>query len=599
MVILADDLGWRDTSLYGSTFYETPNIDALARRGMRFTQAYAANPLCSPTRASLMTGLYPARLGITTPACHLKEEVFRQELRSKAPPHQKALIPNSVTRLGREHFTLAEALRRAGYATGHFGKWHLGHPPYDPTQQGYDVDFPAWPGPGPAGSYVAPWRFPKLKGRPGEHIEDRLADEALKFLDAHRDRPFLLSYWCFSVHAPYDAKPTLVERYAAKAAKARNAPQRHPVMGAMIHSLDENVGHVLRKIEQLGLADNTIVLFFSDNGGVHWMGNRGEGNRYGCPITSNAPLRGGKATIYEGGTREPMIVVWPGVVRPGSRSDALVSSIDVYPTVLEMLGLKPRAGQRFDGVSIVPALKGRPLGRETVFCHFPHYVKATGNLPSTYVRKGDWKLIRFYADGPDQANRFELYNLAEDIGETKDLSARMPEKVRELDGMIDAHLKEIGAVVPKPNPSYRPGAARSVAGWQAGGTCSLSVRDGVLGVTSTGGDPYLSAGFAAGTAGPVRLRFRMKLATRGAGQVFWVSDTEKRFHRSRSVSVPLRHDGAWHEYEAELPVQEKLRGVRIDPGTGPGRIDIEWVRLVGSDGNLLKEWSFRRSVRDG
>ena len=591
LFILADDLGWRDTSLYGSRFYETPNIDALAKRGMMFTQAYAANPFCSPTRASIMTGLYPARIGITTPACHLRQEVLKQVLRPSAPPHQKALTPGSVTRLQQEYVTLAEVFQAAGYATGHFGKWHLGREPYDPLHQGYDVDVPHWPGPGPAGSYLAPWRFGSFKGTPGEHVEDRMGSEVIRFLRANRDRPFFLAYWCFSVHAPYDAKKKLIEKYAAKADPA--SPQRHPVMGAMIHSLDENVGRVVRTLDELGIADETIVVFFSDNGGVHWPGNRGEGNPYGeTPITSNAPLRGGKATIYEGGTREPLIVIAPGVTKAGSKSDALVSSIDFHPTLLELAGIAPDKGRRFDGMSIVPALRGRGLGRDTVFCHFPHYVKATGNLPATYVRKGDWKLIRFHCDAPDQDDRFELYDLADDAGETENLAPARPAKVRELNALIDRHLKEIRAVVPKPNPRYNPRAAVAVGGWRAGGTCSLSGGKGALVVTSTGGDPYVSTTDVPAAAGPLVARVRMKGKTRGSGQVFWCTRDAARFHRSRSVALAMRHDGAWHDYEVKLPVRGRLTALRLDPGTAPGRIDIDWIRICRPDGTVLKQWDF-------
>jgi len=448
--ILADDLGWRDTSLYGSTFCETPNIDRLARRGMVFTQAYAANPLCSPTRASIMTGLYPARIGITAPVCHVPQEVLKETLQPKAPPHQKALACVSATRLSQDYFTLAEALKAAGYATGHFGKWHLGREPYDPLHQGFDVDVPHWPGPGPAGSYLAPWKFPDFQGRPGEHIEDRMAGEATGFLEANKDRPFFLNYWCFSVHSPWGAKPDLIEKYRAKARP--DSPQRNPVYGAMVQSLDENVGRLVQTLDRLGLAQNTIVVFFSDNGGVHFA------DVEGAPVTSNAPLRGGKATIYEGGTREPCIVIWPGVTKPGSRSDALISSIDFYPTLLEMTGLAPRPSQQLDGISIVPALRGKPLARDTVFCHFPHYIPATGNRPATCVRQGDWKLIRFHADNDDQTDRFELYNLKADLSEIKNLAGAMPDKVKELNALITEHLQQITAVVPVANPAYRPGA---------------------------------------------------------------------------------------------------------------------------------------------
>ncbi|MCX7049530.1 MAG: sulfatase-like hydrolase/transferase, partial [Candidatus Sumerlaeota bacterium] len=237
--ILADDLGWRDTSLYGSKFCETPNIERLATRGMMFMNAYAANPLCSPTRASIMTGLYPARIGITAPVCHVPEEHLQETLQEKAGPAQKALIAQSATRLKQDYFTLAEALKEAGYATGHFGKWHLGPEPYDPLHQGFDVDVPHHSGPGPAGSYIAPWKFPpklNFTGEPGEHLEDRMSREAIKFIRQHKDQPFFLNYWCFSVHSPWDAKKELIEKYRAKADP--KSPQRHPIYGAMIESMD-------------------------------------------------------------------------------------------------------------------------------------------------------------------------------------------------------------------------------------------------------------------------------------------------------------------------------------------------------------------------
>jgi arylsulfatase A-like enzyme len=228
--ILADDLGWMDTSLYGSKFCETPNIERLAKRGMMFTQAYAANPLCSPTRSSIMTGLYPARVGITTPCCHEPAVRLDARLAAKAQPYQRALQVVSASRLKTEYYTLAEALHDAGYATGHFGKWHLGQEPYSPLQQGFDVDVPHYPGPGPAGSYVAPWHFsPELKftGQPGEHIEDRMAGEAIQFIRANKDKPFFLNYWAFSVHAPFDAKADLIKKYGAKA-DPRNLAAEHP-----------------------------------------------------------------------------------------------------------------------------------------------------------------------------------------------------------------------------------------------------------------------------------------------------------------------------------------------------------------------------------
>ncbi|NOY82669.1 MAG: sulfatase [Kiritimatiellaeota bacterium] len=595
---LADDLGWRDTSLYGSTFYETPNIDRLARRGMRFTNAYAANPLCSPTRASIMTGLYPARIGITAPVCHIAPVVLEETLQPAAPPWRKALIAWSATRLDLPYFTLAEALQSAGYATGHFGKWHLGREPYDPLHQGFDSDIPHWPGPGPAGSYIAPWRFPNFKGKPGEHIEDRMGREAVRFIRKHRDKPFFLNYWCFSVHSPYGAKKDLIAKYRAKAAAHPDNPQRNPIMGAMVESLDDNVGRVVRALDELGLTDNTIIVFFSDNGGVHWA----EEKTGPAPVTSNAPLRGGKATIYEGGTREPLVVVWPGVVRPGSVSNEIVSSIDFYPSILEMLEMKPRPDQQFDGISIVPALKGGRLKRDAVFCDFPHYVIRTGNLPSSYVRRGDWKLIRFYADGVGGKDRFELYNLREDIGEEHNLAERYPERVRALDALIAKHLAEIKAVIPKPNPAYDPKClppdrVRPVAGWTPSGYCTLTLEGGALEVRSLGKDPFVStSGPFPRKPGPFLIRFRMTTDAPGNGQVFWQGAPARPFHHTRSVGFVPKRDGRWHEYEVRVPIETPLTALRIDPATGPGRIAFDWIRVYGADGTVLRAWEFAPDV---
>jgi len=453
LFILADDLGWRDTVLYGSAFCRTPNIDRLATHGMTFSRAYSSSPLCSPTRASILTGLYPARVGITVPGCHLPQEVLEAGIQKQAPPGQRALPATSATRLKLDYVTLAEIFKEAGYATGHFGKWHLGPEPYDPLHQGFDVDVPHWHGPGPAGSYVAPWKFPAalhFTGKPGEHIEDRMAEEAISFIRKHKDRPFFLNYWAFSVHAPFDAKPELVDQYESRVRP--DDPQRCPVYGAMVHSLDDAVGRLVKVLEEEGLAERTILVFLSDNGG----------NMYdrvkGISPTSNQPLRNGKGNIYDGGVRVPMIVLWPGVVKAGSRSDALVSSVDLYPTLLEMAGLKPKAGVALDGVSVVPALRGEPFDRGAIFCHFPHYVPATGNLPAASVTEGDWKLIRFFCDGEGQKDRHELYNLRDDLGETKDLAAAQSDRVAAMGARLDRFLKETGAQVPVPNPRYDPAA---------------------------------------------------------------------------------------------------------------------------------------------
>ena len=450
--ILADDLGWSDTQLYGTTkFYETPNLERLAKRGMTFVNAYAASPICSPTRASILTGLYPARVGITTPCGHEPDVRLEAKLQATGAAFHPSLQTTSASRLKTDYYTLAKALHDAGYTTGHFGKWHLGAEPYSPLQHGFDVDVPHYPGPGPAGSYVAPWHFaPALKftGAPGEHIEDRMADEAIQFIKANTNKPFFLNYWAFSVHAPFDAKTNLIARYRAKADP--KDPQRCPVYGAMVQSLDENVGRLLDTLDELKLADNTIIVFFSDNGGN--MYSRVEG----IPPTSNAPLRGGKATLYEGGTREPCIVVWPGKTKPNSRSDAFLSSVDWFPTLLDMTGVKPKQHVKFDGVNQTPALVGTAAPRDTVFCYFPHYTPATGAVPAAWIRRGDWKLIRFFCDTTNQTDRFELYNLKDDIGETKNRAAEKPELVKDLNRLLDGFLKDTGAIIPTRNPNYDP-----------------------------------------------------------------------------------------------------------------------------------------------
>jgi arylsulfatase A-like enzyme len=451
IIILADDLGWSDTTLYGTTtYYQTPNVERLAKRGMLFSRAYAASPLCSPTRSAMLTGLSPARTGITTPNCHVPQVILEATVAAKAPPGEKALGVTPPTRLKPSYRTLAESLKDAGYATGHFGKWHLGPEPYSPLQQGFDVDVPHWPGPGPAGSYVAPWKFKDFDHDPGvpdQHIEDRMAKEATAFIEKHKNQPFYLNYWMFSVHAPFDAKKALIDKHRARVDPTN--PQHCPTYAAMVESMDDAIGTLLDTLDRLQLSDHTIIVFTSDNGG----------NMYsdvdGVVPTSNAPLRGGKATMYEGGTRVPSVVILPGVTKPGSRSTAIIQSEDYYPTLLEALALKPAPEQRFDGVSIMPALRGGDLARAATFQFFPHAPGVPDWLPpSVSVHRGDWKLIRLFHQGDAGAHRYLLFNLRDDVSETTNLASSKPELVRELDDLITKFLTDTKAVVPLPNPSF-------------------------------------------------------------------------------------------------------------------------------------------------
>jgi len=609
LFILADDLGWSDTTLFGTTkFYQTPNIERLAKRGVTFTRAYAASPLCSPTRSAIMTGLSPARTGITTPSCHEPKVILEAALAQSAPPDKKAIMPISVTRLKTNYYTLAKTLKAAGYATGHFGKWHLGPEPYSPLEHGFDTDIPHWPGPGPAGSYIAPWRFPHFKEKtPGEHIEDRMASEAVAWMEQHKDRPFFLNYWQFSVHAPFDAKKTLIEKYRARVNPAD--PQRSPTYAAMVESFDDAVGTLLDALDRLRLADKTIIIFTSDNGGN--MYNEVDGTT----PTSNAPLRGGKATMYEGGTRVPCIIAWPGHTRAGSRSEALIQSEDFYPTLLDGLGLKPAPDQRFDGVSILPALKGDTLAREAVFQYFPHDPGVPDWLPPSVSvhRRDDWKLIRIFHGGEGGAHRYLLFHLRDDLGEKHDLAAQKPELVRELDALIEKFLADTKAVVPVPNPAfdpakYRPelegkqkpkGKARSktavhssaaTGGWQSSKGARLQIVNGELRITSSGGDPWISTrDLPANAKGPFTVKLRLSSIGKGRGVVYFGTPTNPHYHLDRSVSFDLQHDGQPHDYEVVLPT-ETLTALRLDPGNAPGVIVITRIALHDAAGALVKSW---------
>lgn len=443
--VLADDYGFMDASMNGSKFYETPNLDKLAAQGMRFTEGYAACPVCSPTRASIMTGKYPARL-------HLTDWIGGNNVGKLLPAPYLHQLPL-------EEVTLAEALKEAGYTTQFIGKWHLGDEGYYPENQGFDSNIGGYQAGSPR-SYFSPYKNPKLADGPaGEYLTDRLTDEAIKFLDARaKQGPFLLYLSHYAVHNPKQGKETLAAKYAAKAAQnppsgpehveryGRNVRQvqNDPVYAAMVQSMDESVGRLMERLEKLGIADNTVFIFMSDNGGLS--------TAEGTP-TSNEPLSMGKGWLYEGGIREPMVIKWPGVVKPGSVWSEPVTSTDFYPTMLEMAGLPPRPSQHCDGVSLVPLLReGKAPARKAIFWHYPHYSNQ-GGPPSGAVRCGDWKLIRWYEDG-----RQELYNIKQDLSEKTDLAAREPEKVKELAALLDGFLKDSGAAMPQPNPNWDPNA---------------------------------------------------------------------------------------------------------------------------------------------
>jgi arylsulfatase A len=434
ILILVDDLGWRDVGFMGNTFVETPQIDRLAKTGMVFSQAYASAPNCAPTRACLLSGQYPPRHGIYT--------VVDPRQPAGSAWH-KLLAAHSESELATEVVTLPEALRPAGYATGFFGMWNLGRGrsgPRTPGGQGFDtVVFPENLGFGKDAYF----------DDTGNYLSDRLADEVLRFASEQRGRPFFVYLADHAVHAPFDPKPDLLAKYQRKA-RLQGDGRDDPAYAATIEAVDQSVGRIVAGLDQLGLADDTVIIFTSDNGGTPQY---------------TPPLKGSKGQLYEGGIRVPLVVTGPMVTRPGSTTDMPVASIDIYPTLLELAGAATSQGQVLDGVSWADVLRGgRPPDRQRMFWHFPCYVgRAT---PASAVREGDFKLIEFFEDG----GRLELYNLSDDPAEQHDLAQAQPDRVRRLTAALKVWQRETGATIPRDaNPAYDPRAERPRGGQNPGG----------------------------------------------------------------------------------------------------------------------------------
>jgi len=609
LLILADDLGARDLGCFGSTYYETPNLDRLAARGVRLTNAYAASPLCSPTRSSILTGQHPARTGITAPACHLpKVELAKRLVIGPDRVH----LANSVTRLKPGYFTLAESLKAAGYATAHFGKWHLGHnlaptDAYEPRDQGFDVDWPHVPrAAGPGGGYLAPWnKFitdPEIKDTPGRHIDERMADEAGKFIGASKGRPFFLNFWLFSVHSPWNARADYVAHFKAKADPAN--PQHNPLYAAMVKSMDDAVGRLLKHLEDSGEADNTLIVFWSDNGGYAYPPKLTDPAGYAeIPATSNLPFRSGKASLYEGGTREPGIVVWPGKVKAGATADFLMQSTDLYPTLIRVAGAERKADQKLDGFDQSEALTGGASPRRRVFCHFPHGNAAKdavmdGFYAGSYVREGDLKLIRFYARADDGKDELELYDLAQDPGERHNLAQARPQVAAELNGVLQTYLVDNEAILPRHNPTYAPAAAANkpptppvaadpLQGWKNRG-CAATVKDGVLTARGENATPFLGVG--ASLAGPAKLKFRLRCPKEGAGAIDLVPKVETPADSITRIAFQARA-GEWQEIEVELASPRETSILRLYLPNATAPVELDWVELKPTGGKA-RRWDF-------
>lgn len=453
ILINVDDLGWTDLACCGSKYYETPNIDRLAAQGMRFTDAYAACAVCSPTRAAILTGRYPARIGITDWMrsgfqYHEVDEYMPADKKYRGgyvgDPTRQLLCPRNPLWMELEETTIAEMLKPAGYVSCHIGKWHLGPEDWYPEKQGFDYniggcDFgqpPTYFDPYYSDKYGA-GDIPTLKPRrTGEYLTDREADEACRFIRESQERPFFLHMAHYAVHTPLEGKPELVEKYRAKESSSQ---QNNAVYAAMVESVDDAVGKILATLADCGLNEHTFVIFTSDNGGLKGY------------ATDNAPLRSGKGFPYEGGIRIPQIFYWPGRVKPGTICHTPVSSIDLLPTICDAAGVALPQDRVIDGVSLLTLFTAQSgLDREVLFWHFPHY-RGAAVTPYSIVRSGDWKMIKRY-EGP----AYELYDLSRDLGETIDLAEKMPAKVNELDERLQEWLGNTGAKLPKQNPAYKP-----------------------------------------------------------------------------------------------------------------------------------------------
>lgn len=453
LFILVDDLGYSDLSYTGSEFYETPNIDRIAREGTVFTNGYAAAPVCSPSRASIMTGKTPARHDITVHIGSPSGVAWRTRNR-----FSKLLPVDYTHNLPAEYITMPEALREVGYKTFFAGKWHLGNEGSWPEDHGFDINIGGWTSGGPNGGYFDPYNNPNLPNRtPGENLSHRLADETVKFITennpAKTGKPFFAFLSFYAVHSAIQTSQEKWKKYRNKAEQmglsekgysmGKYLPirqvQDNPIYAGLVEQMDEAVGEVLRALDELGLDENTIVVFTSDNGGV------AAGDNFS---TSNKPLRAGKGYQYEGGIREPYFIKIPGLSTPGEQIDFPVSGMDFYPTLLDLAGADLLPEQHNDGISLLPLMKGEALAERPLIWHFPHYGNQGGE-PSSIIRRGDWKLIHYYEDG-----RKELYNLAMDISETTNLSEKHPERVQEMGKELFEYLTAVGAKYPTPDPEY-------------------------------------------------------------------------------------------------------------------------------------------------
>ena len=613
VVIVIDDLGAFDLASYGHPYHRTPNLDRLARDGLRFTQAYAAAPVCAPSRAAFFTGKSPARLHLTHSLPPLPVPLAPRPATDIGPTVQKVTEPQSATWLPGDQVTIAERLRQRGYRTAIIGKWHLGRDASGPVEQGFEVAIGGEEEAAPE-SFFDPYGLARLPQRNrGEYLTDRLTEEALAFLDRSADEPFFLVLSHFAVHTPIEAPADRVREWkerlqALPDSESEPAGSLRAAYAAMLESVDQSVGRVTAKLEELGIARETLVVVTSDNGAVEETPDTGQ------RITRNAPLRGGKATLYEGGLRVPLLVRWPAVVAAGRETDVPTIAMDWFPTLLDAAGSgegdvadrDALDGDSLDGVSLLPVLRADDARIErSLYFHYPHYIagyrhdpahETWWNTPGAVVRSGSLKLVRRF-DGA-----IELYDLASDPGEAHDVAADRPADARRLEDDLGRWLESEGAHLPRLNAAYDPGAfARGLtealaalgdaSDWTPNGGCTNRLAGGKLELDCVETPFIMSPELV--VSGPLRVAVRFTSSETRGGPLLWYRSASKpQFDGDRIVLDAATESDV---YEGRVQREETVRQLRIDFGRNKGgRVAVDWIRVVHGegDGKTLVEWSF-------
>lgn len=597
ILFLLDDFGVRDCGHCGSDWYRTPNFDRLARQGIRFAQAYSPSPLCSASRAAIITGKYPHRLGITgaircPPGC---VPITRARLPARAEPWWKVITPDFVTQLSTEETTLAERLRDAGYRTAHIGKWHLGGAGESPAEQGYEVVVGGGPEAVPA-NYFAPWGLANYPERPpGEFVTRYLTSESLAFIGNRDARPFFLALNHYGVHWPLQAESDAIDRYTAT--RRPDAAQRNAIYAAMIESVDNSLGEILDRLRLLGHDNNTLLIVSSDNGGLMQTWRDPLLRR----VTSNGPFRGGKANLYEGGIRVPLLMRWPAGIAAGITCQVPACGTDLLPTVLEAAGLPP--AEAIDGRSLAAAWRDpAALPVRDLHWHFPHYVPqrestpdrvdehAYHALPASVLRAGNYKLVRIYGEGDGGAAIHELYNLDADAGEQYDLAAMHPDIVAAMAQRLDAHLAESGAVIPAPNPQYH----EAHEGWRGNDWVRTAMSHGVLRAEGSGEWPALSHRVLLTGSTDVRVRLRSERNVRL--QLFYSHAATGGFNTTQRSVVDLPAGSGFTEcvFPVIATADAPIRALQLRVGTQGDVVEIDDIRLTaaGDASQVLEQSHF-------